>query len=136
VARLYPSFPERAFKGSECREVKGCLGWFSVPKGQEDSAQGFNPGNRTSLRRALKGRQIECVNSTHLTNRGAHNPAPISRPFSTSNPADRVFFLERTFHVPCEHPTWLAPSVGRKELLVPEKGESPYLMVPRVKTLG
>ena len=22
---------------------KGCLGWFSVPKGQEDSAQGFNP---------------------------------------------------------------------------------------------
>jgi hypothetical protein len=24
------------------------------------------------------------------------------------------------------------PSVGRKELLVPENGESPYLMVPRV----
>jgi len=23
-------------------------------------------------------------------------------PCSTSNPADRVFFLERTFHVPCE----------------------------------
>jgi hypothetical protein len=34
----------------EWREVKGCLGWFFVPKGQEDSeAQGFNPGNRTSF---------------------------------------------------------------------------------------
>jgi hypothetical protein len=31
----------------EWREVKDGLGWFFVPKGQEDSAQGFNPGNGT-----------------------------------------------------------------------------------------
>jgi hypothetical protein len=28
---------------SEWREDKSCLGWFFVPKGQEESAQGFNP---------------------------------------------------------------------------------------------
>jgi hypothetical protein len=33
----------------------------SAPKGQ-DSAQGFNPGNRHPERRALKGRQIERTN--------------------------------------------------------------------------
>jgi hypothetical protein len=30
-----------------------------APKGLEDSAQGFNPGNRHPEQRALKGRQIE-----------------------------------------------------------------------------
>jgi hypothetical protein len=30
----------------EWHEDKGCLGWFFVPKGQEDSAQGFNPGHK------------------------------------------------------------------------------------------
>ena len=29
---------------AEWREVKDGLEWFFVPKGQEDSAQGFNPG--------------------------------------------------------------------------------------------
>ena len=47
-------------------------------------------GTVPPLRRALKGRQIECVNSTHLT----------------------------------------------KSALSPLQGESPYLMDPRVKTLG
>jgi hypothetical protein len=33
----------------EWQKDKACLGWFFVPKGQEDSAQGFNPGNRTPV---------------------------------------------------------------------------------------
>jgi len=34
-----------------------------APKGLSDSAQGFNPGNRRSKRRALKGRQIGRTNN-------------------------------------------------------------------------
>jgi hypothetical protein len=46
TALLRPEGPQPRV---EWREVKGCLGWFFVPKRQEDSeAQGFNPGNRTS----------------------------------------------------------------------------------------
>ena len=48
---------------SEWREVKEFSGRSFAPKGLEHSAQGFNPGNRTSLRIALKGLQIEGVNS-------------------------------------------------------------------------
>jgi hypothetical protein len=36
-------------------------GWFFVPKGQEDSAQGFNPGNRTpSATRPVRAQDREC----------------------------------------------------------------------------
>ena len=35
----------------------------AAPKGLQDSAQGFNPGNRHPERRALKGRQIERTNN-------------------------------------------------------------------------
>jgi hypothetical protein len=35
----------------------------AAPKGRQDSAQGFNPGNRHPERRALKGRQIERTNN-------------------------------------------------------------------------
>jgi hypothetical protein len=38
----------------------------SAPKGQQDSAQGFNPGNRHPDRRALKGRQIERPNNAKV----------------------------------------------------------------------
>jgi hypothetical protein len=37
----------------------------SAPKGLEDSAQGFNPGNRPE-RFALKGRQIERTNNAKV----------------------------------------------------------------------
>jgi hypothetical protein len=37
-----------------------------APKGLEDSAQGFNPGNRPPRRRALKGRQIERPNKVEV----------------------------------------------------------------------
>jgi hypothetical protein len=39
------------------------LAWAFAPKGSEDSAQGFNPGN-DHQRRALKGRQIERTSHT------------------------------------------------------------------------
>ena len=42
----------------EWHEDKEHLGRFIAPEGLEDSAQGFNPGNRPPGRRALKGRQI------------------------------------------------------------------------------
>ena len=38
----------------------------SAPKGQEDSAQGFDPGNRHPERRALNGRQIERTNNAKV----------------------------------------------------------------------
>jgi hypothetical protein len=41
------------------------------PKGQEDSAQGFNPGNPPPKRCALKGRQLG-RNKTHAENELAH----------------------------------------------------------------
>ena len=45
---------------AEWREVKGSLGWFFVPKGQEDSAQGFNPGNGTPLTtRPVRAREMQ-----------------------------------------------------------------------------
>ena len=49
-----------------------------APKGLEDSAQGFNPGNRRAERRALKGRQIErtdgaAVESDHASISIAHS---------------------------------------------------------------
>jgi hypothetical protein len=37
------------------------LGRFIAPEGLQDSAQGFNPGNRPPGRRALKGRQIRRI---------------------------------------------------------------------------
>ena len=37
-----PPYRARSGVRSEWREDKGCLGWFFVPKGQEESAQGFN----------------------------------------------------------------------------------------------
>src|ERR1700734_1000009 len=40
--------------------IHGALGL--APKGLQDSAQGFNPGNRPPRRRALKGRQMEHTN--------------------------------------------------------------------------
>ena len=52
--------------GAGWHEDKGCLGWFFVPKGQEDSAQGFNPGNGHPWRGALKGRKIESDRNIHL----------------------------------------------------------------------
>ena len=39
----------------EWHEDKDSLGWFFVPKGQEDSAQGFNPGNRISPAKSPEG---------------------------------------------------------------------------------
>src|ERR1700720_1131011 len=39
-------------------KIRSTLGRFIAPEGLEDSAQGFNPGNRPAGRRALKGRQI------------------------------------------------------------------------------
>jgi hypothetical protein len=92
VSNLWPEVAKKAYPRVEWREDKGCLGWLFVPKGQEDSeAQVLTLGTVPPLRRALKGRQIECVHSTHLT----------------------------------------------KSVLSPlHQGESPYLMVPRVKTLG
>jgi hypothetical protein len=49
-----------------------------APKGLEDSAQGFNPGNPPPKRCALKGRQIR-YDKTHAENELAH---VTSRPFS------------------------------------------------------
>jgi hypothetical protein len=37
-----------------------------APKGLEDSAQGFNPGNRRPERFALKGRQVERTNNAKV----------------------------------------------------------------------
>jgi hypothetical protein len=37
-----------------------------APTGLEDSAQGFNPGNRPPERRALKGRQNESTNNVEV----------------------------------------------------------------------
>ena len=45
----------------EWHEDKEHLGRFIAPEGLEDSAQGFNPGNRPPGRRALKGRQIRRI---------------------------------------------------------------------------
>jgi hypothetical protein len=42
------------------------VGKFLPQRGQEDSAQGFNPGNRHPERRALKGRQIERTNNAKV----------------------------------------------------------------------
>ena len=42
----------------EWHKDKEHLGRFIAPEGLEDSAQGFNPGNRPPGRRALKGRQM------------------------------------------------------------------------------
>ena len=42
-------------------KIREHLGRFIAPEGLEDSAQGFNPGNRPAGRRALKGRQIRRV---------------------------------------------------------------------------
>jgi hypothetical protein len=39
-------------------KIRSIWGDFIAPEGLEDSAQGFNPGNRPPGRRALKGRQI------------------------------------------------------------------------------
>jgi hypothetical protein len=47
--------------GTSCLGPKG-----RAPKGLEDSAQGFNPGNRRPERFALKGRQIERTNNAKV----------------------------------------------------------------------
>jgi hypothetical protein len=47
-------------------EDKGHLVPFIAPEGLEDSAQGFNPGNRPPGRRAPKGRQITWAKSVRL----------------------------------------------------------------------
>jgi hypothetical protein len=46
--------------GTSCQGPEG-----RAPKGLEDSAQGFNPGNRSPERYALKGRQIERTNNAN-----------------------------------------------------------------------
>jgi hypothetical protein len=46
------------FVGGQVREF--------APTGLEDSAQGFNPGNRPPERRALKGRQNESANNVEV----------------------------------------------------------------------
>jgi hypothetical protein len=121
----------------EWREDKSCLGWFFGSSSRRDRriqkprvlTLGKTLGTVPPLRRALKGRQIECVHSTHRT-KSALSPL---QHLQSGGPG---VFPRTHNHVPCEHPTWLAPSAGRKELLVPEKGDSPYLMVPGAKTLG
>jgi hypothetical protein len=59
-------------------------------------------------------------------------------PFSISNPADRVFFIERTFHVPCEgaSPGWAVPRVETLYLfsvmsLSPSSSSSSFVLRPR-----
>jgi len=47
-----------SLRRSDPRSVKLSPAPKSLPEGLEDSAQGFNPGNRPPGRRALKGRQI------------------------------------------------------------------------------
>jgi hypothetical protein len=47
----------------EWREDKQDLGWFIAPEGLQDLAQGFNPGNRPTRRRALKGRQVIVISN-------------------------------------------------------------------------
>jgi hypothetical protein len=86
---------------------KGCLGWFFVPKGQEDSAQGFNPGNRTSPAKSPERAPDRMVHSTHLTKSALS-------PLQHLQPGGPGVFPRTHIHVPCE-------------------GESPYLMVPRLK---
>jgi hypothetical protein len=48
-------------------KLSNVLDRFFAPKGLEDSAQGFNPGNPPPRRCALKGRQIRCGKYTQRT---------------------------------------------------------------------
>ena len=64
------------------------LGDRLAPKGQQDSAQGFNPGNYHPKRRALKGRQIKRAN-TGIIRHGNHPGT--SRPFR----AKRILWFPR-----------------------------------------
>jgi hypothetical protein len=55
-------------------------------------------------------------------------------PFQHLQPGEPGVFHRTHIHVPCEHLTRLAPSVGRKELPVPEKKGGPFRwMFPALK---
>jgi hypothetical protein len=61
---LQPPIRDRGLSASRPRHFVGPKG--RAPKGLEDSAQGFNPGNRRPERFALKGRQIERTNNANV----------------------------------------------------------------------
>jgi hypothetical protein len=79
-------------------EDKDGLGWFFVPKGQEDSAQGFNPISANLIRNPSMGewllsrRDMLIVARHKVPGQRCRESVPEGRPKSSSVP--QIFVVE------------------------------------------